>query len=94
MNADPKTLPDDERMIFNFVFLKYATAAEILKLIQPFLGEGAQASAYDPANLLMIEDNSRSMKRTMELIAMFDSDTFAGQRVKLFDIQTAGPRTW
>ena len=52
LNADPKTLPDDERMILNFVFLKYATAAEILKLIQPFLGEGATISSYDPANLL------------------------------------------
>jgi general secretion pathway protein D len=91
MDVDPKTLPDDERMVFNFVFLKYATAAEIQKLVQPFLGEGAQISSYDPANLLMIEDNSRSMKRTMELISMFDSDSFAGQRVKLFDIQNSRP---
>ncbi len=91
VNADPKTLPDDERMILNLIFLKYATAAEIQKLVTPFLGEGAQVSAYDPANLLIIEDNSRSMKRTMELIGMFDSDAFAGQRVKLFDVSNSRP---
>ena len=45
MNADPKTLPDDERMILNLIFLKYATAAEMDKLIKPFLGEGASAHA-------------------------------------------------
>jgi general secretion pathway protein D len=91
VNADPKTLPADERMILNLVFLKYANAAEIMKLLQQFLGEGAQISTYDPANLLLIEDNSRSMKRTMDLISMFDSDTFAGQRVKLFDVSNSRP---
>ena len=61
------------------------------KLITPFLGEGATHSTYEPANLLIIEDNSRNMKRTMELIAMFDTDTFAGQRVRLFDVSNSRP---
>lgn len=91
VNADSKSLPDDERMILNLVFLKYATSAEIIKIIQPFLGEGGQITTYDPANLLIIEDNSRNMKRTMDLVAMFDSDSFAGQRVKLFDVSNSRP---
>jgi general secretion pathway protein D len=91
LNADPKTLPDDERMILNLVFLKYATAAEIAKLMQPFLGEGGTVIPYEPANLLMIQDNARSMKRYMELLALFDSDTFAGQRVRLFEVENSRP---
>ena len=75
VNADPKTLPDDERMVMNLMFLKYATAVEIQNLVKPFLGEGAYVSVYEPANLLLIEDNARSMKRTMDLIALFDSDS-------------------
>ncbi len=91
VNLDPKTLPDDERMVLNLIFLKYATAAELDKLIAPFLGEGATHVPYEPANLIILEDNSRNMKRTMELISMFDSDTFAGQRVRLFDVQNSRP---
>jgi len=90
-NADPKTIPDDERMILNLIFLKYTTAAEMAKLLTPFLGEGAGITPYEPANLLIIQDNSRSMKRTMELISMFDADTFAGQRVRLFDVTHSRP---
>jgi general secretion pathway protein D len=90
-NADPKTLPDDERMILNLIFLKYATAAEMAKLLTPFLGEGAAITPYEPANLLIIQDNSRNMKRTMELIQMFDADSFAGQRVRLFDVTNSRP---
>src|ERR1035441_9018852 len=91
VNIDPKTLPDDERMVMNLIFLKYATASEIQNLVKPFLGEGAYASVYDPANLLLIEDNARNMKRTMDLIALFDSDQFAGQRVRLFEVENSRP---
>ncbi len=90
-NVDPKTLPDDERMVMNMIFLKFATAAEIQKLLEPFMGEGARVTTYEPANLLIVQDNSRSMKRTLELIAMFDSETFAGQRVRLFEITNSRP---
>src|ERR1039458_552029 len=44
INADQKTLPDDERMIMNLLFMKYATASEIATLIKPFLGQGAYLS--------------------------------------------------
>jgi len=91
INADPKTLPDDEQMIMNLVFLKYATAEELDKLIAPFLGEGATHIAYAPANLIIIEDNARSMRRVMELVAMFDSDTFAGKRVQLYQVNNSRP---
>jgi general secretion pathway protein D len=91
VNGDPKTMPDDERMVLNLIFLKFTMADEMDKLLEPFMGEGARHSVYAPANLLIIEDNSRSMKRTMELIQMFDSDTFAGERVKLFDVAHSRP---
>jgi general secretion pathway protein D len=90
-NVDPKTLPEDERMVLDLIFLKYATADEIEKLLTPFFGEGASHSTYLPANLLIVEDNSRSMKRMMELINLFDSDTFAGQRVRLFEVTNSRP---
>ncbi len=91
VNADPKTLPEDEATILNLIFLKYATAVDMDKLLAPFYGEGATHSTYDPANLLILEDNSRNMKRTMELIGLFDSDTFATKRVRLFDVENSRP---
>ncbi|HUE04107.1 MAG TPA: type II secretion system secretin GspD [Bryobacteraceae bacterium] len=86
-----KNFPDDEQMVLNLIFLKYATASEILKLVQPFLGEGATAATYDPANLLIIQDNNRNLKRTMDLLGVFDSDSFVSQRVRLFDVTNGRP---
>jgi general secretion pathway protein D len=84
-------LVDDERLILNLVFLKYVTSGEMAKLLDPFKGDGATMMSYDPANLLIIEDNSRNMRRTMDLIAMFDSDSLAGQRVHSYSVTNGRP---
>ncbi|MCX7602635.1 MAG: type II secretion system secretin GspD [Bryobacteraceae bacterium] len=89
--VDAKDIPEDDRPILNLVFLKYANVEELAKLIGEFLGPQGRAWAYPPANLLLVLDSRRSMKRTMEMIALFDSDVLAKQRVKLFDIRNSRP---
>jgi general secretion pathway protein D len=89
--ADPTKIADDERLVLNMIFLRYATSSEMTKVLAPFIGDGGQLQSYDPANLLIILDNSRNMKRTLELIALFDSDTFAGQRVRAFEVKNGRP---
>jgi general secretion pathway protein D len=86
-----KDFPENEQMILNLIFLKYMTAAEMEGILKPFLGESATMVTYTPANLLMIEDNARNMRRTTDLINLFDSDQFAGQRVQLFTTQNSRP---
>ena len=85
--SDPAKLSDDERLVMNLVFLRYMSSTEMAKILTPFIGDGAQLTDYEGANLLIVLDNSRNMKRTLELINMFDSDTFAGQRVRSFDVK-------
>jgi general secretion pathway protein D len=89
--TDASKIPDDERQMLNLIFLRYATSSEMTKILTPFMGDGGQIQSYDPANLLIILDNSRNMRRTLDLIAMFDSDTFAGQRVRAFEVKNGRP---
>jgi general secretion pathway protein D len=88
---DIKSFGDTEQVVLDLIFLKYVTSAEMSKLLEPFLGEGYKMVAYDPANLLIIQDNARNMKRTVELIGMFDSESIAGQRVKSYTLTNARP---
>ncbi len=89
--VDVKDIPEDDRPILNLVFLKYANVEELAKLIGEFLGPQGRAWAYPPANLLLVLDSRRSMKRTMEMISLFDSDVLAKQRVRLFDLRHSRP---
>ncbi|MBI4876734.1 MAG: type II secretion system secretin GspD [Acidobacteria bacterium] len=89
--VDPMSIAEDDRVLLNLIFLKYATVEELSKLLTPFVGEGAQMFSYAPANLLLILDSGRNMRRTMELIGMFDSDALASQRVRLFETEHGRP---
>jgi len=86
-----KNIPDDDQTILNLVFLKYVSVEELIKVLSEFSGENSQMIAYAPANLLFLLDSRRDMRRTMELIAQFDSDVFANQRVRLYDVRNVKP---
>jgi general secretion pathway protein D len=88
---DGKPLPADDRAMLNLLFLKYATVDELAKLLNEFLGEHGKMWSYPAANLLLIQDTRRNMKRLMDLVGLFDSDTFANQRVRLFDVKNSRP---
>ncbi len=84
-------IPEDDRTMLNLMFLKYATVEELAKLLDQFLGEGGKMWSYAPANLLMIQDSRRNMRRLLELVSLFDNSEFANQRVRLFDIKNGRP---
>lgn len=91
MKTDPNSIPEDDRTMLNLVFLKYVTAEELVKVLEPFQGENARIYMYAPANLLLMLDSRRSMRRLMEMVALFDSDTLANQRVRVFAVKNGRP---
>ncbi len=91
MKTDPNSIPEDDQTMLNLVFLKYVTADELAKVLEPFQGENARIYVYAPANLLLMLDSRRSMRRLMEMVALFDSDTLANQRVRVFTVKNGRP---
>lgn len=86
-----KNIAEDDQTILNLVFLKYVSVDELTKVLKEFAGENSDMISYPPANLLFLLDSRRNMRRTMELIAEFDSDAFANQRVRLFEVKNVKP---
>jgi general secretion pathway protein D len=89
--TDPASIPADDRTMLNLVFLKYVTADELAKVLDPFQGENAKIYVYAPSNLLLLLDSQRNMRRLMEMVALFDSDTLANQRVRVFTVKNGRP---
>ncbi len=83
-NADK--LPEDERMVLNAIRLNYSSATDLGAVLEPFIGEGGRFQVVAQANTLIVLDNSRNMRRTMELIALFDTAEMARQRMRLFPV--------
>jgi general secretion pathway protein D len=89
--TDSSAIAEDDRTMLNLVFLKYVTADELVKVLDPFIGENARIYTYAAANLLLVLDSRRNMRRLMDLVAMFDSDQIANQRVHVFSVKYGRP---
>jgi general secretion pathway protein D len=88
-NLAAGSIPADDRMVMNVVPLAYVTAADMSEILKAYLSEAGQIVRYDPGNVLLITETSRNMKRLMDLIAMFDTDALAQQRLRLFPVENA-----
>ncbi len=86
---DGRAFPADDRMVLNVVPLRYAAASDLSKLLANYLSDAGSIVAHEQGNILLITDSSRSMARLMEVIALFDSDNFAGQRVRMFQAKNS-----
>ena len=93
LRAEQRTsnIDEEDSPMLNLIFLKYITAEELANVIKNFIGEGAQIITYAPANLMMILDSRRNMRRTMDLVSLFDDNALANQRVRSYDLKNSRP---
>jgi general secretion pathway protein D len=79
----------DERYVIQIVSLKYVPVTEISKVIKPFLSDGADIVENPPSNILIIGDLASNVKKSMDIIQLFDIDMFTNLRVRIYPILNA-----
>lgn len=89
---DSKDMPADERMMLNVVPMRYVSAADMSKILGPYLSDAGNILVHEAGNVLLIQDTSRSLRRLMDLLNLFDSETFTGQRVRLFALKNSSAK--
>jgi len=79
-------LPEDDRMLMQIIPLKFVFAADMAKMLTPFLSEGGTVAVHEAGNTLILVDDSLNVKRLMEILQQFDNSSFAAQRVRLMPV--------
>jgi len=81
--------PSEEKYIIQIVPLKYIPVTEVSKMIKPFLTDGADIVEHPPNNLLIIGDLASNVKKSVDIINLFDLDIFTDLRVRIYPILNA-----
>ena len=82
-------LASEEKYTIQIVSLKYIPATEASKLIKPFLSDGADIVEHPPHNILIISDVASNIKKSLDILALFDIDIFTDLRVRIYPILNA-----
>jgi general secretion pathway protein D len=73
--------------------LRYVAAAEIEKIITPFIPKGGSVRVDEARNLLIVSGPRYRVNQIMETIKIFDVDWLRGMSFGLFRLQYAAPGT-
>lgn len=71
--------------------LQYIAAAEMAKVIRPFLSAGGDATEVPRANILLVTDTAANMGKHARLVELFDADAFKSAGVRLFPLKFLDP---
>jgi general secretion pathway protein D len=87
--GDQGKLPPSEKYTIEIISLKYIPVTEVSKLIKPFLSDGADIVEYPPSNILIIGDLASNVRKSLDVIGLFDIDIFTDLRVRIYPILNA-----
>jgi len=86
--AESGILPEEKYMI-QIIAVKFIPVAEVSKLIKPFLSDGADIVENPPNNIHIIGDLASNVKKSLDIIGLFDLDIFTDLRVRIYPILNA-----
>jgi len=87
--GEPGKLLPEERYTIQIVSLKYIPVTEVSKIVKPFLSDGADIIEHPPHNILIIGDIASNVKKSLDIISLFDIDIFTDLRVRIYPILNA-----
>jgi general secretion pathway protein D len=79
----------EEKYMIEIITLKYIPVAEVSKMIKPFLSDGADIVEHPPHNILIIGDVASNVRKSVDIISLFDIDIFTDLRVRIYPILNA-----
>jgi general secretion pathway protein D len=73
------------------VMLRYASAKDLAKVLEPFVSEGGKVSPDPAHNGLIVSGEPATRDSLVELIRAFDTDLLAGQSYAVFPVTNSDP---
>jgi general secretion pathway protein D len=86
---EPGKPPSEEKYMIQIVSLKYIPVTEVSKMIKPFLSDGADIVEHPPSNILIVGDLASNVRKSVDIINLFDIDIFTDLRVRVYPILNA-----
>ncbi|MDP2827028.1 MAG: type II secretion system secretin GspD [Sulfuricellaceae bacterium] len=73
--------------------LKYISAKEMVKILEPFTPDGGVIRVDEVRNFLFLGGNARELRHLMETIDIFDVDWISGMSVGMFRLKSVDVKT-
>ena len=81
-----QSAPDDQ-IVLQIIRMKFVSATEMGRLLTPYLSEGANIVTHEAGNILLVSERRSNLRKLLEIIDVFDTRVFEGDRVRLLPVK-------
>ncbi len=85
--GEEEGLPPGDAKVLQIVPMRFLSASEMAKILEPYISEGAHVAFHAQGNILLITENANNLRKLLELIDLFDTDVFLNKRVQLYQVK-------
>ena len=89
--ADADQAQPANRLVLRAFSLQFIPAADMAKVIKPFVTAGGDAIDVPRANMVLVVDTAANMDKHARLVELFDADAFRTVGVRLFTLKHLDP---
>ena len=86
---DAQPLRVDDQFVIQVVRMKFVSASEMSQLLSPYLSEGANIVVREAGNILLVTERRGNLLKLLEIVDVFDTNVFEGERVRLFPVENS-----
>ena len=86
---DAQPLRVDDQFVIQVVRMKFVSASEMSQLLTPYLSEGANIVVHEAGNILLVTERRGNLLKLLEIVDVFDTNVFEGERVRLFPVENS-----
>ena len=79
----------DDQFVIQVVRMEFVSASEMSQLLTPYLSQGANIVVHEAGNILLLTERRGNLLKLLEIVDVFDTNVFAGERVRLFPVENS-----
>ncbi len=80
-------IPPDDQMVIQILRMKFVSAAEMSRLLSPYVTDGGNIVAHEAGNILLISERRSNLRKLLEIVDIFDTNAFEGERVRMYPVK-------
>lgn len=80
-------LPPDDQVVMQIVRMKFVAAAEMSRILNPFLSDAGSIVVHETGNIMLLTDRRSNVRKLLEILDNFDTAVFQGERIRLLIVK-------
>jgi general secretion pathway protein D len=83
---NPQDIPKDEQVVTQIIPVRYISATQLIKDLQPLLPMETQLTANEGGNALVLTDTQTNIRRMAEIVRALDTAVSSVSRIRVFKL--------